>query len=295
MLRLEEGSGPANKKAPPRGGAEVSACSPAQRFQGKRPAHHRGLVDHEQVAGERLVPAAPEAARGRVDLEQPVASSGPRARCFRSGAARRGRSAPRAAIPTPLAASTVRTASSRVVLPTPGPPVITSTFAASACRSAARWLSASARPAAPPPRATPCRRRSPARAAGGGRAPPAARRWPPRRDAGPGGRRSGALDRVGHDLARRERVVERGRDEIRRRVQELARPAPRGVLGRQPAMALVHRLGQRIRIPARRRIGAVCVDAERWRRSGRRSEADAADVAGEPLGVLRDDLHGVGP
>src|SRR5580704_4688955 len=47
---------------------------------------------------------------------------------------------------TPLAARILRIELTIVVLPTPGPPVITSAFAVSARRIAALWLSASCRP-----------------------------------------------------------------------------------------------------------------------------------------------------
>jgi hypothetical protein len=51
------------------------------------------------------------------------------------------------AIRTPLAARIFRIALTTVVLPTPGPPVTTSTSLASAAATAARWLSASTMPA----------------------------------------------------------------------------------------------------------------------------------------------------
>ena len=51
------------------------------------------------------------------------------------------------AISTPLEASTLRMALINVVLPTPGPPVMTRTLESRASRSAARWLSASVTPA----------------------------------------------------------------------------------------------------------------------------------------------------
>ncbi len=47
---------------------------------------------------------------------------------------------------TPLAPSTFRMEFTSVVLPTPGPPVITSTLAATAKRSASAWLGARASP-----------------------------------------------------------------------------------------------------------------------------------------------------
>ena len=50
---------------------------------------------------------------------------------------------------TPLAPSTFRTEFTSVVLPTPGPPVITSTLASTARVSASRWLGARASPVLP--------------------------------------------------------------------------------------------------------------------------------------------------
>ena len=51
------------------------------------------------------------------------------------------------AILMPLAPSTLRIELISVVLPTPGPPVMTRTFDTRASRSAARWLSARVMPA----------------------------------------------------------------------------------------------------------------------------------------------------
>ena len=50
---------------------------------------------------------------------------------------------------TPLAPSTFRIEFTSVVLPTPGPPVITSALDRTASRSAATWLGASASPVLP--------------------------------------------------------------------------------------------------------------------------------------------------
>ena len=49
----------------------------------------------------------------------------------------------------PFTASIFRIELTSVVLPTPGPPVITSSFDEIASRTAARWLSASVRPVRP--------------------------------------------------------------------------------------------------------------------------------------------------
>ena len=60
-------------------------------------------------------------------------------------------------------------------------------------------------------------------------------------------------------------------------------------------MALVHRGGQRIRDPGPQAHRRGRRDAEVGGDLVGGAEADAADVAGEPVGVLRDDLHGVRP
>ena len=89
-------------------------------------------------AGSRRAPDRPRAAGG---------SSSPRGRCSPTAAWPRGRSARRARAWTPLARRISRIAFTSVVLPTPGPPVMTRTFERSASRIASRWLSASVMPA----------------------------------------------------------------------------------------------------------------------------------------------------
>ena len=108
----------------------------------QRHVDHRDLVHDQQVAVERVLLVALEAAAGRVGLEQAVQGlglepgglahplGGPAGRC-RQGDGRR--SWPRRIL---------RMALTSVVLPTPGPPVITSTFERSASRTASRWLAA---------------------------------------------------------------------------------------------------------------------------------------------------------
>src|SRR5262245_34063065 len=102
---------------------------------------HRGLVDHQQVAIERIVVAAFEAATPGVNLQEPVDGLGiePVASLMRLAARPVGAQSKSL---TPLAARMRRIALTMVVLPTPGPPVMTRTLDMSASRIAATWLSA---------------------------------------------------------------------------------------------------------------------------------------------------------
>jgi hypothetical protein len=98
---------------------------------------------------------------------------------------------------------------------------------------------------------------------------------------------------VGHHRPFAEFERERLRDELRANIEQLGRK-PTQLLLRQAAMPLLHRLGERVADaspdPDHRRRR----DAEPHRDRIRRLEADAADVAGQPVGVLRHDLHGIG-
>ena len=106
---------------------------------------HRGLVEDQTVAVEWVVVAAFEAAAFGVDLQQTVDRFGLKAgrlsHALCSAACRRAEQDL-----TPLRRGSARWRLTIVVLPTPGPPVITSTFELSARRTAATWLSASVRP-----------------------------------------------------------------------------------------------------------------------------------------------------
>ena len=63
---------------------------------------------------------------------------------------------------------------------------------------------------------------------------------------------------------------------------------------RQPAVTLVHRFGERIADARADPDHGRLLDAELHRDGVGGHEADAADVAGEPVGVLRHHLHGIG-
>ena len=87
--------------------------------------------------------------------------------------------------------------------------------------------------------------------------------------------------------------VQRGQNQLLRNLQQLDRK-PCQFLGGQAAVTIVHRFGQRIRDaganPDHRRL----LDAEPAGNCVSGLEADAADVAGEPIGVLGHDLNGIG-
>ena len=105
---------------------------------GEDRVEHGRLVDDQQVAGERVLAVAVELAGLRVELEQPVEGGRLGARWPRPGAWRRGRWGRRAApsgASSPGSSTMPRTS---VVLPVPGPPVITSTLRVSPARIASR-------------------------------------------------------------------------------------------------------------------------------------------------------------
>jgi hypothetical protein len=109
----------------------------------ERDIDHRGLVDDQQIAIERLLLVASEAAGSGIGFEQAM----DRLRLEPVLSDRRLAAGPvgaQSAISTVFASRILRMELTRVVLPTPGPPVITSTLEARAMRTASRWLSASA-------------------------------------------------------------------------------------------------------------------------------------------------------
>ena len=59
-------------------------------------------------------------------------------------------------------------------------------------------------------------------------------------------------------------------------------------------MAIAHGLGQRERDPGAHPDHRGLLDAESFRDQIGGTEADASDVAGQPVGVLAQDLHGIG-
>jgi hypothetical protein len=66
------------------------------------------------------------------------------------------------------------------------------------------------------------------------------------------------------------------------------------LFGREPAIPFVHRLGERVGDAGTHADQRRPLDAELARDLIGGAEADAADVAGQSIGVLRDELNGVG-
>ena len=232
----------------------------------------------------------------RVHLEQAVdrlrLEAGRLRQPLGRAAGRRARAPPA----TPRAPTTARIAFSSVVLPTPGPPVMTRNFDATARRSASACIARERhRRAAPRPRGWRGRRRSASRARW-----PAARLRIARRD-----------DPLGRVQAREEHA-RRGRPPCPRRpsrprvrarsasrherfgdVEQLRR-AGQQVRERQAAVPVVGRLEQRVADAGARPDHRRLLDAERRRHLVGRQEPDAADVGGQPVRVLGDDGDRVG-
>ena len=102
-----------------------------------------------------------------------------------------------------------------------------------------------------------------------------------------------AIDAVGDDLAVLQLQIERRLDDLGRHLQQRHRHRHQ-LRQRQAAVALVHRFGQRIADagagPDHRRL----LDAELRGDQIGALEADAADVARQPIGVLRDQPDRIG-
>ena len=100
-------------------------------------------------------------------------------------------------------------------------------------------------------------------------------------------------DRVGDDRSLGQFEIERGLDQLLRDLEQLDGQRHQ-FLGGQAAMALVHRLGQRVGDPGAHPDHRRLLDAELHGDRVGGLEADAADVAREPVGVLGHDLDGIG-
>ena len=180
-----------------------------------------------------------------------------------------------------------------VVLPTPGPPVMTSALLVSASRIASRWLSASVSPLRSSTQATAFQRidRRPGKLA-------ARNSEQPLGDGLLGAIEArekhavGLADPVGDHGAFGTLEIEGGPDQVRRGLEQ-ALGERYQLLGRQPAMPLVHRLGERERDAGPETDHRGLLDAEPHRDRVGRLEADAANVAGQAIGVLGHHLHGV--
>ena len=98
---------------------------------------------------------------------------------------------------------------------------------------------------------------------------------------------------VGDHVARLQLQAERGPDQLLRHLQQLARERHQLLLG-QAAVALLHGLGQREGDAGAHPDHRRALDAQPLGDPVGGAEADAADVAGEPVGVLADDAHRLG-
>jgi hypothetical protein len=102
-----------------------------------------------------------------------------------------------------------------------------------------------------------------------------------------------ALELIRNDMAGGDLLGERGLDQACGHLQE--RLGQRHQLrDRQPAMPLIHRLGEGMRNAGAYPNHRGLLDAEPHRDLVGALEADAADVAGEPVRVLRDQPNRVG-
>ena len=102
---------------------------------------------------------------------------------------------------------------------------------------------------------------------------------------------------VGHAVGgyslRGQFLLQRRGDEVSRHLEQLFRKRVQLCDG-QSAMAIAHGLGQRERDPGAHPDHRGLLDAESFRDQIGGTEADAPDVAGQPVGVLAHDLHGIG-
>ena len=181
-----------------------------------------------------------------------------------------------------------------VVLPTPGPPVMTSTLEIRASRIAVLWLSASCRPDAlldpgqglvridprPGKLAVTEPDQSVSDAALG---PIEARQKHARR----------FTDPIGDHGALGELQIEGRADQLLRHLEQLLGERDQ-FIGRQSAMTLVHGFGERIGDAGAHPDHGGLLDAEFHGNRVGGLEADAADIARQAIGVLRHHLHGVG-
>src|SRR5580700_4586140 len=178
---------------------------------------------------------------------------------------------------TPLAARILRIELTIVVLPTPGPPVITSAFAVSARRIAAFWLSASCRP---------LRFSTQGRALSSsihGQGSPAVhdadqpigdRLLGPVEACQEGA--GGVADLVGDHGAVGSFELEGCQDQLLRRFEQVFGERDQ-LIRRQPAVTLVHRLGQGVRYPGAQSDPGRLFDAEPHRDRIGALETDASD------------------
>ena len=100
------------------------------------------------------------------------------------------------------------------------------------------------------------------------------------------------IDGVGHNRALDELQLKRGVDHLRRDLEQLGGERTQ-LVGRQAAVAVIHRLGQREGDAGPGSDHRRLLDPEPGRDLVGALEADAADVAREPVGVFGDHLDGI--
>ena len=98
---------------------------------------------------------------------------------------------------------------------------------------------------------------------------------------------------IGNDRAVGQFQIESRADQLRRHLEQFLGERNQ-LFGRQSAMTLVHGLGQGKGDTGAHPDHRSLLDAEFHGDGVRGLKADAADVARQPVGVLRHDLHRVG-
>ena len=183
----------------------------------------------------------------------------------------------------------------RVVLPTPGPPVITSTLERSASRTASRWLVGQADAG---PRLDPGDRLvgiDRAARAGGPRPARSSRSAMPRSARYSPARNTQARpSTVSATTAPSASSSASAASDHLGGISSSSAASVAQLVHRQAAMALVHGLGQGVADAGPGADHRRLLDPEPRRDLVGAPEADAADVAGEAVGVLGDHLHGIG-
>ena len=105
-------------------------------------------------------------------------------------------------------------------------------------------------------------------------------------------RAGGVADLVSDHRALGSFELESGEDQLLRRFEQFFGEWDQ-LVRRQPAMTLVHRLGQRVGYPGAQPDHRGLFDPELHRDRVGALETDASDIPGKPIGVLGHDLHGV--
>ena len=102
-----------------------------------------------------------------------------------------------------------------------------------------------------------------------------------------------AFEIVGHNGTTLELEVQRRFDQFGRHFEQLFGEGNE-LFERKTAMPFIHRLGERVGDPGTYADQRCLLDAELGRDLIGGAEADAADIASQPIGVLRDQPNGIG-